>query len=166
MERVHWHQKQIADYRNSCAEYNNNAFSWGSSASSSWDTWTPPTGTPGPADTPGGPQTWTPRPANPPPVVPAHAPADTPAEVVIIPDPATTRAQPNTSSQQQLFQMHQDLATTQMTMMMQLAQTNTEQSQAMLRTLMEVMLRIGSNRLDGTLGSNRPDGADGNQGSG
>ena len=27
-----------------------------------------------------------------------------------------------------------------------LAQTNTEQSQAMLRTLMEVMLRIGSNK--------------------
>ena len=130
-ERVWEHQKRVAEYRNSCAEYNNFSTSatWGSSASSSHDTWTPPT--------------WTHQPV-PPPVVPAHAPADTPAPMVTIPDPP--QALPNNSTQHQLFQMHHNLATAQMTMMTQLAQSNTQQSQAMLRTLMEVMLRIGSNR--------------------
>jgi len=143
-ERIQWHQKQIADYRNACTEYNNNAFSWRSSASSSWDTWTPPTWTPGPADTQGGPPTWTPGPvpANPPLVVPApHAPADTPPQVVTIPGPATPQAPPNNATQQELFRMHQSLAQHQMNMMMQLAQSNNENNQAMLLKLMEVMLR-------------------------
>ena len=119
-ERVREHQQHVATYRNSCAAHNNDAFSWGSRASSSQDTWTP--------------ATWTPAPAvPPPPVVP-----DTPASVV--PDPTAPQAPPNNSNQQQLFQMHQSLAQHQMTMMTQLAQSNSEQSQAMLRTMMEVIL--------------------------
>ena len=137
-ERIWEHQKRVAEYRNSCAEYNNFSTSatWGSSASSSHDTWTPPTLPFQPVPPPAyAPLVTIPDPP------PAHAPVP---PLVTIPDPP--QALPNNSTQQQLFQMHHNLATAQMTMMTQLAQTNTQQSQAMLRTLMEVMLRIGSNR--------------------
>ena len=43
-----------------------------------------------------------------------------------------------------MFQMHQTLAEAQMTMMTQLAQNNNQQNQAMLQTMMEMMLRMNN----------------------
>ena len=111
-DRVREYQQRVADYRNNCAAHNNDA--WGSRASSSGDAW--------------GSQ-WAPAP---------HPPA------LVVPDPPAPQAPPNNTThvQQQLFQMHQALAQNQMTNLMQLAQSNTEQGQAMLRTMMEVLLRM------------------------